>query len=52
MKILKVKNIDEVLPILRKMEEKANQKLQPVFVEKIKEKEVPVIVEKVKEVQK
>lgn len=52
MKIVQVRNPDEIMPRLKEMEEKANRKLEPVFVERVKEKEVPVIVEKVKEVEK
>ena len=50
MKIIQVKDPDEILPKLKDMEERANKKIEPVFIERIKEKQVPVIVEKIKEV--
>ena len=46
MKILQVKDPDEIISKIKEIEEKANRKIEPVFVERIKEKEVPVVVEK------
>lgn len=48
MKILDAKNPDEILTKLKALEEKANRKLEPVFLERVKTKEVPVIIEKVR----
>ena len=48
MKILEAKNPDEILTKLKALEEKANRKLEPVFLERVKTKEVPVIIEKVR----
>jgi SOS-response transcriptional repressor LexA len=48
MKILDAKNPDEILTKLKALEEKANKKLEPVFLERVKTKEVPVIIEKVR----
>ena len=50
MKILEAKKPDEVLKKLKEMHEKANRKIEPVFVERVKHKEVPITV--VKEVEK
>ena len=44
MNIVEAKCPDEVLSQLKKMEEKANRKVEPVFIERIKEKSVPVYV--------
>ena len=44
MSIVEAKSPDEILPQLKKMEEKANRKIEPVFIERVKEKQVPVIV--------
>ena len=38
MSILKVGAPDEVIHSLKKLDEKANKKMEPVFVEKLKEK--------------
>ena len=46
MKIVGAKNPEEVLSKLKTMYEKANQKIEPIFIERIKVKEVPVTVEK------
>ena len=42
MNVVKAKIPEEILPQLKKMEEKANRKIEPVFIERVKEKEVPV----------
>ena len=44
MKIVNANCPGELIPNIRKLEEKANQKSEPVFVEKIKEKQVPVYI--------
>ena len=43
---------EEIIPNLTKLDEKANRKIEPVFIERVKEKEVPIIIEKIKEVEK
>ena len=44
MNIVDAKNPDEVVPKLKEMHEKANRKIEPIFVERVKFKEVPITV--------
>lgn len=48
MEMLDVKGIDEVMAKMKIVLEKANRKIEPVFVERIKVKEVPVAMEVIK----
>ena len=44
MKVVQAKNPNEVIVKLKDMEEKANRKIEPIFIERIKEKQVPITV--------
>ena len=46
MKMVEAKKPDQILTKLKEMYEKANRKIEPVFIERVKEKQVPITVVK------